>query len=233
MNRLLGSYTYNPLPPTLPFNVTNAGDGSYRHLANKNYFDVKQSILDFRNMLKEAAQLKCQQDKGLTLSLTPVPSPCNAAATWKEHLGYDHYVNVIYFPSDMSGDSTVVNPAKDNDTGVLDDDDEDELIDNLNVMIPTDIDDAFAPTGDPFKGKITYVLVVHKDQHWRLHTRVQTLMDLMRTKGVSVVLKTVEGAEDYETFLNTELLTLFEAKTEGGTAGWSDFNNMKAEDYAY
>jgi hypothetical protein len=239
MNRLLGSYTYTPLPPTLPFNVTNDGDEDYRHLANKKYFDVKQSILDFRNMLKETAQLKCQQDKGLTLSLTPVPSPCNAPATWKEHLGYDHYVNVIYFPSDMSGDSTVVNPAK-NDTGVLGIElffpfinRNTELKNNLKVMIPDDIALAFAPSGDPFKDKITYVLVVHKDQHSNLHTRVQTLMNLMRTKGVSVVLKTVEGAEDYETFLNTELLTLFEAKTEGGTAGWSDFNNMKAEDYAY
>lgn len=230
MNRLLGSGS----PPSAPFAFSNAGDDDYRHLANKKYFDVKQSILDFRTMLKETAQLKCQQDKGLTLSLTPAPAPCNAAATWKKHLGYDHYVNVIYFPSDMSGDSSVVNPAKDNDTGVLDDDDEDELINNLrDYMIPDDIVNAFAPTSDPFKGKITYVLVVHKDQHWRLHTRVQTLMDLMRTKGVSVVLKTVEGAEDYETFLNTELLTLFEAKTEGGTAGWSDFNNMKPDDYAY
>jgi hypothetical protein len=100
-------------------------------------------------------------------------------------------------------------------------------------MIPNDIDDAFAPTGDPFQGKITYVLVVHNDQHSQLHTRVQWLKTRMAARRVPVVLKTVEGAEDYETFLNTELLTLFEAKTEGGTAGWSDFNNMDIENYSY
>jgi hypothetical protein len=233
MNRLLGSGS----PPSAPFAFSNAGSASYRHLANKKYFDVKQSILDFRNMLKETAQLKCQQDKGLTLSLTSVPSPCDAAATWKKHLGYDHYVNVIYFPSDMSGDSNVVNPAK-SDTGVLDSTPDTALINNLKVMIPNDIDLAFAPSGDPFRGKITYVLVVHNDTYYNgtdnhLHDRVQWLKTEMEKKGVRVVLKKVKGAEDYETFLNTELLTLFEAKTEGGTAGWSDFNNMKAEDYTY
>jgi hypothetical protein len=238
MNRLLGSGS----PPSgfgPPF--SNAGSANYRHLANKNYFDVKQSIEDFRNMLKETAQLKCQQDKGLTLSLTPVPSPCNAAATWKKHLGYDHYFNVIYFPSDMSGDSTVVNPAKNNGTGVLGTEASfpfinrnTELINNLKVnMIKDDIAGTFAPSGDPFRGKITYVLVVHNDTYSHLYTRVQWLMNQMKAKGVPVVLETVEDPEDYETFLNTELLTLFEAKTEGGTAGWSDFNNMKPDDYAY
>ena len=229
MNRLLETGS----PPSAPFAFANAGDDDYRHLANKKYFDVKKSIEEFREMLKSTAQLKCQQDKGLTLSLTPVPSPCNAAATWKKHLGYDHYVNVIYFPSDMSGDSTVVNPAK-NDTGVLDSTPSFALRDNLkDYMIPDDIDLAFAPTGDPFQGKITYVLVVHNDQHSRLRNRVQWLKTRMAARRVPVVLKKVKGAEDYETFLNTELLTLFEAKTEGGTAGWSDFNNMKPDDYAY
>ena len=237
MNRLLGSGTP---PPGFGSAFTNAGDGSYRHLANKKYFDVKQSILDFRNMLKETAQLKCQQDKGLPLALPASSAPCNAAATWKEHLGYDHYVNVIYFPSDMSGDSSVLNPAKSGTTGLLGTEGppsftnrSSELINNLKVMIPNSIVDDFAPLADPFKGKITYVLVVHNDTYSHLYTRVQWLKAQMEAKGVSVVLKRVEGPEDYETFLNNKLLTLFEAKTEGGTAGWSDFNNMKAEDYAY
>jgi hypothetical protein len=227
MNRLLDSGS----GPNGPF--ANAGSASNRHLANKNYFDVKQSILDFRNMLKETAQLKCQQDKGLPLSLTPVPSPCDAPATWKKHLGYDHYVNVIYFPSDMSGDSNVVDRMK-SPSGVLGGTPEGELIRALeNYMIPIDIDNAFAPLGDPFKGKITYVLVVHNDQNSHLHTRVQWLKAQMQAKGVDVVLKKVKGAEDYETFLNKKLLKLFEDKTEGGTAGCSEFNNMKPEDYTY
>jgi hypothetical protein len=236
MNRLLETGS----PPSAPFAFANAGDDDYRHLANKKYFDVKKSIEEFREMLKSTAQLKCQQDKNMSpLILSPAPAPCNAAATWKKHLGYDHYVNVIYFPSDMSGDSNVVNPAK-NDTGVLGTElffpfinRNTELKNNLKVMIPDDIALAFAPSGDPFKDKITYVLVVHKDQHSNLHTRVQWLKTEMEKKGVPVVLKKVKDPEDYETFLNTELLTLFEAKTEGGTAGWSDFNNMKPDDYAY
>jgi hypothetical protein len=229
MNRLLGSGS----PPSgFGPAFANAGSASYRHLANKNYFDVKQSILDFRNMLTETAQLKCQQEKGLALAL-PASSPCDAAATWKKYLGYDHYVNVIYLPSDMSGDSNVVNPMK-SPSGDLSGSFSFNLEEALkDYMIPNDIDNAFAPPGDPFKGKITYVLVVHNDQYSHLHTRVQWLKEQMQAKGVDVLLKKVKGAEDYETFLNKKLLKLFEDKTEGGTAGCSEFNNMKPEDYTY
>ncbi|MFN9691411.1 MAG: hypothetical protein ACK551_04850 [Vampirovibrionales bacterium] len=230
MNRLLGSVT----PPSgFGPTFTNAGSANYRHLANRSQFDVKKSIEDFREMLKSTAQLKCQQDNNMSpLILSPAPAPCDEEATWKEHLGYDHYVNIIYFPSDMSGGSAVVNPAK-SDTGVLDTTPNTDLINNLEVMIPDNIDGAFAPTGDPFKGKITYVLVVHNDQYPRLHERVQWLKTQMEAKGVPVVLEKVRGVEDYETLLNTKLLTLFEAKTEGGTAGWSSFNNMDIENYNY
>ncbi|MFN9691403.1 MAG: hypothetical protein ACK551_04810 [Vampirovibrionales bacterium] len=240
MNRLLGS----GIPPSgFGTNFTNAGSANYRHLANEKYFKLKDAIINFRTMLKETAQLKCQQDKGSTLVVpTSSGDPCHLGPEWGKYLGHDHYVNVIYFPSDMSGDSTVVNPAKDS-FGVLNTAADDNLQEKLKCMIPDTImaDAVRYPSGetDWFNGKITYVLVVHNDTYTtntpvnRLHERVEWLRDEMEASGVDVVLKKVEGPEDYETYLNTDLFTLFTDKAVGGKAGWSKFNNMKPDDYVY
>jgi len=243
MNRLLGSVS----PPSgfgSPF--TNAGTANYRHLANLGRFDVKKSIEDFRRMLTETAQLKCQQDLGLTLGL-PAGTPCNNADEWSKHLGYDHYVNIIYFPSDMSGNSSSsrFNPSKNNSNGELNTAAADNLKKDLGIMndptsmIPefgasiTRITDAFDPANDPFEDKITYVLVVHKDQHDYLKERVRCLEDLMRNRNVPFVYKEVDSVRDYEDFVDQDLIRLFQDKSEGGTAGTGEFNNMNPEDYEY
>jgi hypothetical protein len=107
------------------------------------------------------------------------------------------------------------------------------LQNELKLMIPNNIDLDFAPSSDPFKDKITYVLVVHKDQHEQLKGRVEWLRNEMRSKGVPVVYEEVGSVKDYERFFNGDLLQLFKEKSEGGTAATGEFNNMEADDYSY
>ncbi len=220
MNRLLGF-------------SGNAGDANFRHLANRATFDVKQSIIDFRAMLKETAQLTCRKDLSIALTAT-ADNRCNdnVDSKWMEHLGYDHYVNIIFFPSDMSGNAARVNPSK-NDDGTLLFTSTTTLQNDLTSMIPDNIHNDFAPSSDPFKDKITYVLVVHKDQHEQLKGRVEWLRNEMRSKGVPVVYEEVGSVKDYERFFNGDLLQLFKEKSEGGTAATGEFNNMEADDYSY
>ncbi|MFN7311231.1 MAG: hypothetical protein ACK5T0_07675 [Vampirovibrionales bacterium] len=222
MNRLLGF-------------SGNAGDANFRHLANRATFDVKQSIIDFRAMLKETAQLTCRKDLSIALTAT-ADNRCNnhADSEWAKHLGYDHYVNIIFFPSDMSGNSerTLTSSHKNAD-GTLLSTSTTTLQNDLTSMIPDNIHNDFAPSSDPFKDKITYVLVVHKDQHEQLKGRVEWLRNEMRSKGVPVVYEEVGSVKDYERFFNGDLLQLFKEKSEGGTAATGEFNNMEADDYSY
>jgi hypothetical protein len=190
---------------------TNRGDEDYRHLANKRTFDVKQAIMDFRSMV---------------------------TATGSR---YDHFVNVIYFPSDMSGDATQVlySGDKDNSTGMLNAAWTTTLGNDLELMIPDDIMSVVAPTNDPLKGKITYVLVVHMDTYDLFKDRVKWLKTEMEKKDVKVIYKEVKGIydqpparDDYETFVNDTLLKKLENIKATVTPG-SLFNKMGKEQYSY
>ena len=208
MNRLLGS-------------GSNQGDIASRHLANKGTFDVKQAIMDFRDMV---------------------------TATGSR---YDQFVNVIYFPSDMSGDATVTLTSTSKITtglnvGKLSN--ENNLKRHLGIdpptllgdpqMIPNNIMDEVAPSGDSLNGKITYVLVVHKDTYDLFKERVKWLKTEMGKKDVKVIYKEVEGIyeqsgrRDYETFLGNELIPALENIKKTVTPG-SAFNQMRKEQYSY
>jgi hypothetical protein len=199
---------------------TNPGNEHYRHLANKGTFDVKAAITNFREMV----------------------------ANTGTH--YDHFVNVIYFPSDMSGNATVTNPSKiptGPDVGKLSN--EDDLKKHLGIdpptlpsdpqMIPTNIMDEVAPTNDDLKGKITYVLVVHMDTYDLFKDRVKWLAKEMGKKDVKVIYKEVKGIydqpparDDYEAFVDDTLLEKLK-HIQGTVTPGSLFNQMGKEQYSY
>jgi hypothetical protein len=201
---------------------SNPGNEDYRHLANKGTFDVKEAITKFRDM---------------------------AADTGTR---YDHFVNVIYFPSDMSGDASVTLKSTSkiptvSNVGKLSN--EDDLKKHLGIdpptlpgdpqMIPADIMDVVAPTNDDLKGKITYVLVVHKDTYDLFKTRVKWLAKEMGKKDVKVIYKEVKGIydqpparDDYETFVNDTLLEKLK-NIQGTVTPGSVFNKMGKEQYSY
>ncbi len=241
MNRLLGDFQ-RPTSSTTWTGVTNpTGDKNYRHLANYDYFNVKQSISDFRQMLKDTAQTQCRKDLGILLTDTS-DGRCNDndSSEWRKHKGYDHYVNIIFFPSDMSGNSTRTDPPKNNSTGNINDTTWSNswaspgyLENDLKKMIPDDIIGEFAPNADAFKGHITYVLVVHKDMHSRLKERVTWLKNEMQAKSVPYLYKEVNSVKDYENFFNSNLLGRFDDASKNGHSGSDDFSNMKPDNYEY
>jgi hypothetical protein len=190
---------------------TNPGNEDYRHLANKGTFDVKEAIRDFRTMVANTGTR------------------------------YDHFVNVIYFPSDMSGDATRAIPAWGSKTsmGILSGPWTSSLENDLKLMIPINIMDVVAPLGDPLKGKITYVLVVHKDTYELFKDRVKWLAKEMGKKDVKVIYKEVTGIydqndvdKDYETFVDDTLLEKLKHDKGTVTPG-SVFNKMGKEQYSY
>ena len=209
--------------------ITNPGDAKYRHLANYRNFDVKQSILDYRKMLKDTAQYQCAKDLGVSVTALP----CKQPKDWLKHEAYDKYLNIIFFPSDMSGDATrVINNGEKNDNnGTLKSNT--NLQNDLASMIPSTIVDAFAPTDDPFKNKITYVLIVHQGNDAKLLARVQWLKERMEAKKLKVLYKEVDSVRSYENYFNTKLLTLFKESAAGGKKGKAIFNNMRPEYYKY
>jgi hypothetical protein len=113
------------------------------------------------------------------------------------------------------------------------------LENDLKLMIPINIMDVVAPLGDPLKGKITYVLVVHKDTYELFKDRVKWLAKEMGKKDVKVIYKEVTGIydqndvdKDYETFVDDTLLEKLKHDKGTVTPG-SVFNKMGKEQYSY
>ncbi|XVJ51238.1 MAG: prepilin-type N-terminal cleavage/methylation domain-containing protein [Vampirovibrio sp.] len=164
---------------------------SHAHLAKGNQYNLNASLEKYIFSLKATAKANCLETSTLT------STQCGGNKNIKKYDPYERYVNIIFLPSEMSADASILEPE--NTTS---------LNNGLNSMLnPSEIKDKLTTnTAKLFRKKQLYIFISHSSVHPLMKTKINALMNVLEAQQIAVEYYDVAGLAGYEALLKDTLL---------------------------